>query len=437
MLNMFEPNQKRFSKIGYLIPEFPGQTHIFLWRERQVLSTLGIETSLVSTRRAAKSLAPHAWSVEAEALTKYLAPFSLNDAFAAAWVLAKAGPRALGRCLQVIMRADDLPFAGKMRLAALILIAAKLVRIAEAESWNHVHVHSCADSANIALLASMLAPLTYSLTLHGPTLEGYGPNQAQKWKHARWGFAVSRKLLADLRKKLPGSLPAVLGVAPMGVNMDVIKREKPYEPWTGGPCRIFCCGRLNLIKGHVYLIETVSILKSRGFAVFLQIAGEDETGGNGYRRELVEIIRDKGLQGQIQLLGASSEQTVRQGLDNANVFALASLNEGVPVAVMEAMAMSVPIVVTDVGATSELVDHEINGLLVEAKNPIQMADAIERVLRDPELAMRMSNAAPKKVASDFNDRRSALMLAASLRSDQASGGVAGDFRFSSQPAPQT
>ena len=71
----------------------------------------------------------------------------------------------------------------------------------------------------------------------------------------------------------------------------------------------------------------------------LQIAGEDEQGGSGYRQELEKIIEDKSMSECVELLGAVSEQLIRQGLEAAHIFALASLNEGVPVAVMEAMAI--------------------------------------------------------------------------------------------------
>jgi glycosyltransferase involved in cell wall biosynthesis len=143
----------------------------------------------------------------------------------------------------------------------------------------------------------------------------------------------------------------------------------------------------------------------------LQIAGEDEQGGSGYRRELEKVIQDKGMSEYVELLGAVSEARIRQGLEDAHIFALASLNEGIPVAVMEAMAMEMPVVVTDVGGTSELVDNGVDALLVPSEKPEEMADAIVKVLQDKELALSLSQKSRKKIGAKFHHRLSAEALA--------------------------
>lgn len=403
------------ARIGYFIPEFPGQTHIFLWRERQILAELGIETDIVSTRRPPQAIVSHLWAEAAQRNTVYLVPFALKDFPIALTEVLKAGPQAWGRCLAVVANHNPLPLLHKIRLLAMILSAGKLVGLAKKKGWSHVHVHSCADTANIALFASILAGLTYSLTLHGPTLENYGPNQELKWKYATFALVVSERLLSAVRDKLAGFLPKEIAVAPMGVDVAAIKRHIPYIPWEpGGACRIFSCGRLNPIKGHKYLIDTVGILRQRGFDVRLQIAGEDEQGGRGYRRELERIIRDKSLCECVELLGAVSEQRIRQGLEEAHIFALASLNEGIPVAVMEAMAMEMPAVVTDAGGTSELVESGTDGILVQPEKPEEMAGAIERVLHNKEMALSLSQKSRQKIIAKFSHRRSAESLARCL-----------------------
>jgi glycosyltransferase involved in cell wall biosynthesis len=249
------------------------------------------------------------------------------------------------------------------------------------------------------------------MTLHGPALETYGSNQKQKWQYTAFGLVVSQKLLNYIRDKLAGYLPTKLAMAPMGVNLDNIKRENPYIPWESGECRLFSCGRLNPVKGHNYLIDVVAQLQSRGWRVHLEIAGEDEQGGSGYHQDLDQMITAKGLTDSIVLLGAVSEERIRQGLEAAHVFVLASLNEGIPVAVMEAMAMAMPVVVTDVGGNAELIDHGVDGILVMAEQTEQMVTEIERILRDRTLANQLSQASRQKIADHFHHRRSAEMLA--------------------------
>jgi glycosyltransferase involved in cell wall biosynthesis len=403
------------ARIGYFIPEFPGQTHIFFWREREILAELGIETALVSTRHPPKAIASHTWADEAQKNTAYLVPLRIQDVVGISTELLKAGPIAWLRCLSAIAKAKDTSLTQKLRLVALIFIAAKLVSLAKAKEWTHLHVHSCADAANVAMFASILSGFTYSLSLHGPTLEAYGPNQEQKWQYASFALVISEKLFKSVKDKLANFLPKQVSVVPMGVNLDEIKRHSPYIPWQADrPCQIYSCGRLNPVKGHKYLIETVALLRQRGFDVRLQIAGEDEQGGSGYRRELEKIIQDKGMSEYVELLGAVSEARIRQGLEDAHLFALASLNEGIPVAVMEAMAMEMPVVVTDVGGTSELVDNGVDALLVQSEKPEEMADAIVKVLQDKELALSLSQKSRKKIGAKFHHRLSAEVLAGCL-----------------------
>lgn len=415
-------------QIGYLVPEFPGQTHIFYWRERQALSALGIETQLISTRLPPKAIASHTWADEAQKQTDYLVSRQIKDLLDAVIEVLRAGPVAWIRCLAVVMKAEDTSFKQKVRLLAMLLAAGKLAQLARTKRFRHLHVHSCADAANVALFAAILSGLTYSFTLHGPSLAVYGPNQKQKWKSAAFATVVSKRLLNEVQRDLEGYLPKQLTVAPMGVNLNEIKRRAAYIPSTsGGVCKVFSCGRLNPIKGHDHLINAVANLRQRGLNVHLKIAGEDEQGGTGYRKVIEKLICDHSLTDCVELLGAISESQIRQHLEDAHVFALASLNEGISVAVMEAMAMEIPVVVTEVGGMAELIDNGINGILIQPNAPEAMADAIADVLQNSKLAMHLSQMSRKKIASEFHERRSAEAIAHSLQAEMTTKGIAADW----------
>ena len=398
-------------KIGYFIPEFPGQTHIFFWREWQVLTELKIEADWLSTRRPPKNIASHAWATVASQSTTYLIPFSLKDGLISVITILKAGPIRWWTVLSSILHSTPGSLGQRLRLLALVVVGGKLAHLIQLKGWSHLHVHSCADAANIAMFASLLTGISYSMTLHGPTLDVYGPNQSQKWRNAAFGIVVSQKLLHDIQHKLAGFLPDRLFFAPMGVNVDQIQRHKPYHPWQpGAPCKLFSCGRLNPVKGHHDLIKVVKLLRHQGFDIHLQIAGEDELGGHGYRRELETFIQSMGLSAYVELLGAVSEETIRAGLENAHVFVLASLNEGIPVAVMEAMAMAMPVIVTDVGGNSELIHHGVNALLVPAEQPQKFADTLREVLLDRDLALKLSRQSRQTIITEFHHRKSAEIL---------------------------
>lgn len=402
-------------RIGFFIPEFPGQTHIFLWRERQALAELGVDADLISTRPPPRAVASHSWAAEAQAQTRYLLPLR-GEGLGMAVEFLRAGPVAWGRGLGAAFSAETSGgLRGRARMLALLGMGARLKRIAREQGWRHVHVHSCADSANIAMLAERLGGPSYSLTLHGPTLEGYGPNQRQKWRHARFATIISHLLAGVVDRELAGDAPEIINIAPMGVDLAQIRRCAPWQPPApGAPIRIFSCGRLNAVKGHDHLIETVRQLRERGHDIRLEIAGEDEQGGSGYHRHLQALIDDKGLSDAVTLLGAVSEDRVRDGLERAHVFALASLNEGISVAIMEAMAMEMPVVVTDVGGNHELITSGRDAILVPPERPEVMAAEIAGLIADPAHAQRLASASRARVAADFHHRRSAEAVADGL-----------------------
>jgi glycosyltransferase involved in cell wall biosynthesis len=396
------------ARIGYLVPEFPGQTHTWIWRDRRALEELGVEADLVSTRRP--KLIVHAWADQAQKLTHYLVPLSARDVRDTIKALVKAGPRALARCLAVPLEIAGLTPKQRLRLAALIVIGGRFAALARERGWSQLHVLSAGDAAHVAAFASYLTGIDYSLTLLAP-LEGYGPNQREKWRDASFALVMNEKLLAELHSQLGDAAPKRIAIAPMGVDIDQAQRTTPYQPWRRGePCRIYTCGRLHPVKGHKYLFEALGLLAARGYPVSLTVAGGEE-GVTNYKEALVEQLRQLGLEKSVEFLGAVTEERHRQAIENAHVFVLASLDEGISVAAMEAMAMQTPAVVTDVGGMRELVTPGEDALMVPSQDPQALADAIASVLDDPALAQGLSERSRQKVARKFHHRRSAEALA--------------------------
>jgi colanic acid/amylovoran biosynthesis glycosyltransferase len=399
------------TRIGYLVPEFPGQTHTWIWRDRKALAELGIDAELVSTRRP--RFIVHAWAEEAQKATRYLVPLSASDALSSLKTLAQAGPVALARCVLTVFEVRDIGFTGRLRLAAMIFVAGKLAALAKERGWSQLHVQSSGDAAHIAAFTSYLARINYSISLLA-SLSGYGPNQRIKWQDASFGLVMSERLRSELEDKLGDAAPEQIAIAPMGVDLDQTKRSRPYSAWRPGqPARLYTCGRLNPVKGHTFLFKALAQLRAQGIELRLEVAGEEE-GLSGYRDKLRRELAELGLTESVVLLGGVPEERHREALEQAHVFVLPSLDEGISVAAMEAMAMQTPVVVTDVGGMRELVDPGRDALMVPAKDPAALAQAIARILKDPALAARLSESSRQKVAQRFHHRRSAQALAECL-----------------------
>jgi glycosyltransferase involved in cell wall biosynthesis len=267
----------------------------------------------------------------------------------------------------------------------------------------------------LAAFTERLGGPGYSLTLHNPLVD-HGPLQRQKWKHARFATVVTRRLLEEVQREIGADLPTVY-VASMGVDLEEFRRTTPYVPaLPDRPLRIFACGRLHPGKRHDLLIRATSLLRNDGRDARLVIAGEDADSETGqFRRDLESLVAQLKLDEFVRLPGAMSEADIRRELESAHVFALSSETEALGIVLVEAMAMGVPVVTTDVGGTTELVRNDENGLAVPANEPRALADAIRRIASDAVLAQHFSVAGRATVEAGFGSDRSAVTIVEALR----------------------
>lgn len=393
-------------RIGYLIPEFPGQTHIFFWREILAMEAMGAEISLISTRLPNRGIISHSWSEAAMARTEYLLPVS---PMRLAGAIPALPMKLLGEAALGTNTAGERGAVLK-ELVMCTPLAVRLHRIARERQLDHIHVHSCGRSALIAMLAYRLGGPPYSITLHGPLLD-YGPGQNFKWRDAAFATIITRKLRREVETVLAGSLPPRIEIQAMGVDTDRFCRPTPYQPAIPGePIRIFCCGRLHVVKGHQFLIRAVAELVGRGIDVQLTIAGEDEQGGAGFHQELNTLVAELSITDHVTLLGAVSEGEILTQLCAAHIFTLASMHEPLGVAYMEAMSAGVPTIGTDAGGVAELIEDGQNGLLVPPKDPVALADAVAHLAANADLAMQLSDAGRETIVTSFRATQGAETL---------------------------
>lgn len=398
----FGDNVTRLLRIGYLVPQFPGQTHIFFWREIQALEEMGHEVHVLSTRKPPAGLISHSWSQEAMDRTRYL----VNMApLPAAMALSRLIPRGLmGWALREGPR-----FGTEALLASAA--AETLLAYSRENDLDHVHVHSCGKAALIAALASKMGGAPYSLTLHGP-LSDYGTGQAFKWENAAFATIITNKLKAEVQDALSGHLPDRLIIRPMGVDTNALRRTGPYlPPEHGRPMRLFSCGRLNVVKGHQDLMTAVRQLLDQGVDVRLEIAGEDDAGGSGFRKELEEHLKKLHLQDHVKLLGAIDADAVKAKLQDAHLFVLASWHEPLGVAYMEAMSMGVPVIATDAGGVPELIQDGVEGILVPPKTPSILARSIRDLAGRHDTLERLSATGRHHVEQNFRASLGAEVIA--------------------------
>lgn len=379
-------------------------------REKNYLEKLGTRVSIMSTRPPiiVESEAQHSWGTAAKKETYYLVPLSPSTLIKAVGSLLASGPRAWLKCFKVVTQSDD-SLQTKLKLPLFFLFGALLKEQAKAQKLEHIHVHSCANAANVALFAQLLGGVPYSITLHGP-LEDYGKNQAAKWHHAAFAIVITQELMDEVTQVLgQGALPPVF-IAPMGVDIEAFARSSDYiPPRQGQTLQLVSCGRIHPGKAHDDLLRAVALLKERGITAHLKVCGAPDVlnFSEDYFASLKQLAQELDVRDQVEWLGSVSEEQVKQTLEEAHVFCLASLKEPLGVATMEAMAMAMPVVVTASPGVKEMVSHQEDGLLVEPRAPETFADAIEWLVAHPEQSLRMAKAARDKIAGAYHSGISA------------------------------
>jgi len=286
------------SKFGFMVPEFPSQTHAFFWRELNAMEEAGTQITLLSTRKPPENACPHAFRDDAIARTTYLFPPS------AGWFnTLLQRPGKLVQMARYVWGLSDTPPAQRARLLALIPSAATLAAVAKRQGWTHVHIHSCANAAHLGALANILTGITYSLTLHGD-LDVYGVDHWSKFANASFVSAVTRPLAASIKDlSADVSAPVIM----MGVDTD---RFKPVSKPTSDTFTIVSVARLNMMKGHRFMLRALASLRDQGeTGVLYRIAGDGPA-----EAEIKAEITALKLENQVQMVGSIGEDKVLEML---------------------------------------------------------------------------------------------------------------------------
>jgi colanic acid/amylovoran biosynthesis glycosyltransferase len=387
-------------RIIYVTAEMPyGPAETFIIDEiREVLLRHDV---LVVPRSPAK-LGPHA---------AFLAGVTRRESLLSPRVLASAlafcvtRPGAVLACMRTLLRSCSL----KVALGNFAVLPKALWLARAAADWKaeHIHCHWAGTTATMAMIASELSGIPWSLTTHRSDIVGNNL-LALKAKSATMVRAISedgRKMMIE-RGVDPDRK---LRVLPMGVQ---IPRETSLKP---PPAAIVLCpADLLKVKGHRFLLEAWHLLRNRGVAAQLWLAGDGEL-----RATLEKFADDLHLCDSVRFLGTIKHQDLLDLYSAGKVSAvvLASIDlgggchEGIPVALVEAMSYAVPVIATTTGGIPELVAPH-TGLLVPPEDPVALAAALESILQDATLARRVGRQGRRRVM----ETRDVVCVAAELES---------------------
>lgn len=352
----------------------PKVSHSFIRREILALERQGVEVERIALH-GWKDLVVDAQDVSEQTRTFYVLRQGVRGLAGAMLGRAVQTPAAFMRALTQAWRmgrGSDRPFI--YHLAYLAEACRVLVYLRD-RPVRHIHAHFGTNSAEVVLLARTLGGPPYSFTAHGP--EEFDRPAAlhlrEKIENAAFVVAISSYGRSQLYRWVGHEHWPRIQVVHCGLDKGFYDGADSV-PLPDCP-RLVCVGRLCEQKGQLILLEAARQLRDRGARFELVLAGDGEM-----RPEVERLIARYALQGQVRITGWISSQQVRQELQAARAMVLPSFAEGLPVVIMEAMALERPVVSTTVAGIPELVRQGIDGWLVAPGDVDSLTDALVQVL---------------------------------------------------------
>jgi glycosyltransferase involved in cell wall biosynthesis len=394
-------------RVAYLMSRFPKLTETFVLYEMLELQRQGclVEVYPLLHERTA-TMHPEAKELVERA---HYQPFLSRAIVGANWRRFRRAPiRYLRLWFEVLyhtMGSINFFFGALGILPKSVLFAEDIERL----GVTHVHAHFANHPALAALIGHRLTGLPYSFTAHGSDLHVERRMLDRKLESAAFAIAVSSYNKELMIRECGDHLRSKIHVVHCGVDTALLRASSARETAEG--LRILCVGSLSEVKGQRYLVEACQLLQREGIEFRCSLVGEGPL-----RRRLRRQIRQAGLTERIHLLGASPRPEILRLLDESDVLVLPSVptragkREGIPLALMEAMATGLPVVASNLSGIPELVRSGVSGFLVAPGDFRGIAKALRVLAKDAALRRQIGQAGRRTVLEEFDLRKNTAVL---------------------------
>lgn len=400
-------------KIAYFLLSFPNLTETFILREMLTLRAMGYDVQVFAIMPPPKKPVLHPQVEQMQPYVHYSPYFlSLGLVLANLYYIFRSPGRYFGALWQAIWQtAPDLE-----DLAKTLLIFPKTVyfaRQAQKMGVDVIHAHFVATNGVAAQIAARLLGVPFSLTAHAYDIFLRKPEAVRRQLTLPDALATiseyHRRYVANLcpQRWTPETVDLV------HCGLDPSEFVPNPQPVGDGKARIVAVGSLAEKKGHEYLIDAAALLARDGCDFEVSIIGQGPL-----RESLQARIDSHGLGMRVKLLGGLNQTQVKERYRQSDIFTLACVTakngdkDGIPVAIMEAMATEIPAVSTDVAGIPELIIDGETGLLAPEKDAPALAAALNRLMNEPDLRHRLSLQGRRKILDEFDIQQTAERMAA-------------------------
>ena len=391
-------------RVAYLVNQYPQPSHSFIRREIAALESLGVEVERFTLRRATTTLVDERDRAE-QLETRAVLDTGLLGLTWATLRVAMSRPAALIATLLLAVRLGSRSERGLLHHLVYLAEACALLGMLQRAGVQHVHAHFGTNSTAVAMLCRALGGPAYSFTVHGP--EEFDKPEflhlSEKIARAAFVVAISEFGRSQLCRWCPHEQWGKIHVVRCGV--DDLFFDLPASPPPDVP-RLACIARLQEQKGLHVLIAAAARLRDEGLSFQITIIGDGTL-----RPELEALIARHGLTEHVLLPGWKSNREVRQELLASRAMVLPSFAEGLPVVIMESLALHRPVITTYVAGIPELVEPGACGWLVPAGAVEPLCTAMrEALLASQEELARLGEEGARRVAQRHNARHEAAKL---------------------------
>jgi len=371
-------------KIAYFVNQYPKVSHSFIRREILAMERQGFDVQRIALRGWQESL-PDAEDRQEQEKTQYVLRTGLRGLLSPFLLRLLRSPMKMIAALLLAIRLSRQTDRRLLHHLVCVAEASRILIWLARSQARHLHAHFGTNSAEIAMQMRALGGPSFSFTVHGPD-EFLAPlGLEDKISRSAFVVAISSFGRSQLYLRTSAATWPKVRVVHCGVEPSFYSGDSSTRMLDS---RLVCVGRLCEAKGQLLLIDAVARLKQRGILVDLVLAGDGPM-----RAEIEKMVRELGLQDRVQITGWISSSQVREEILAARAMVLPSFAEGLPVVIMEALALRRPVITTYIAGIPELVRDGENGWLIPAGSVGALAAAMEDCLsRSLEEIERMGDA---------------------------------------------
>jgi glycosyltransferase involved in cell wall biosynthesis len=403
-------------RVLYLIGQFPAINHGYLLAEIQHLRKLGIEVWVASVSppdRALDQLCPA--EREEAARTYYLKSV---PAWRAAFLQLGEFLRNPWGYLRGLTFALRLARGNPRRILFHLAYFAEAILVGRRMRENEVSHVMANFSATVAIIAARTFPITMSFTVHGfgELYDPVGTSLGERIQGSLFVRSVSRYGRGQLMLACERSQWPKLLYFPLGINTAAFVPRPSRE--FGCPPRLLCVGRLAPEKGQGLLLEAIAALRDEGCPVCLRLAGDGPD-----RKWLESRAAELGVFSSVEFAGWIDPTQLRGIYGETDIFVLPSLAEGIPIVLMEAMAMQIPCVAPRIAGIPELISDGVDGMLYAVANVDELASKVRTLIDSPELCAQIGVRARARVMREYEMSANTQSFAMALAERLGSGSL--------------